>query len=65
MDSKWPLSIFVGLLALLIIVQNAGVMQFRFLFWRLSASRIIFLALVFSLGLIVGFLWGRLPRRRS
>jgi len=65
MNSKWTLSIFLGLLALLIIAQNAGVMQLRFLFWHLSASRIIFLTLVFSLGLILGFLWGRRPRGRS
>ena len=44
---------------------ESEVMQLRFLFWHLSASRIIFLTLVFSLGLILGFLWGRRPRRRS
>ena len=65
MNSKWTLSIFLGLLALLIIAQNAGVMQFRFFFWQFSASRIIFLALVFALGLILGFLWGKRPRGRS
>ncbi|MBI3616939.1 MAG: LapA family protein [Candidatus Omnitrophica bacterium] len=65
MNFKWTVSIFLGFLVLFVVAQNARTMEFRFLFWQFSASRVIFLMLAFALGLILGFIWGRCPRRCS
>ena len=65
MNSKWILWVISGFLVLLVIVQNTQVIKLQIFFWQLSASRILFLALVFVLGLILGFTWGRRSQRRS
>lgn len=65
MNLKWIFGVLLGLLVVLIVIQNTQVIKLQILFWQLSASRILFLALVFVLGLILGFVWGRRPRGRS
>ena len=47
------------LLFLIIVVQNTDVVSVRLLFWDLTMSRIILLALSLAVGVIVGFLLGR------
>ena len=65
MNLKWIFGVILGLLVLLIVIQNTQVMKLQIFFWQLSASRILFLTLVFVLGLILGFAWGRRSQRRS
>lgn len=57
--------IAVGLLLLVMIftLQNAEVMEIRFLFWQISLSRALVIFLVFVLGLVSGLLFGTLSRR--
>jgi len=64
MNSKWIFCVISGFLVLLVIIQNTQVIKLQILFWHLSASRILFLALVFILGLVLGFALGRRSRRR-
>jgi len=53
------------LLFLIVIVQNTEVVSVRLLFWDLTMSRIILLALSLSVGVIVGILLGRPWRRQQ
>jgi len=53
------------LLFLIVIVQNTEVVSVRLLFWDLTMSRIILLALSLAVGVIVGLLLGRPWRRQQ
>jgi putative membrane protein len=46
------------------IVQNAQVVEVRFLFWKTEASRALVLLGTLILGLISGWLFGRLRGKR-
>ena len=65
MNLKWIFGVLLGLLVAFVTFQNTQVIKLQILFWQLSASRILFLALVFVLGLMLGFVLGRRSRRRS
>jgi len=52
------------LLFLIVVVQNTEVVSVRVLFWDLTMSRIILLALSLAVGVIIGFLLGRPWQRR-
>lgn len=47
---------FVCLLLVILLAQNTEVVTLRFLFWKISMSRIILIPLVFLVGGLVGFL---------
>ncbi|MDD5070842.1 MAG: lipopolysaccharide assembly protein LapA domain-containing protein [Candidatus Omnitrophica bacterium] len=51
--------LFLSGLLLIVFLQNTQVVSIRFLFWKLSMSRIIFLPLLIILGFIAGFFTGR------
>jgi len=55
----------LGLLSLVVIIQNTEVVSVRILFWDLLMSRIILLALSVAVGVIIGFLLGRPWRKRD
>jgi len=55
----------LSLLSLVVIVQNTEVVSVRILFWDLTMSRIILLALSIAVGVIIGFLLGRPWRKRD
>ncbi|MBU0683145.1 MAG: LapA family protein [Candidatus Omnitrophica bacterium] len=42
-------------LFLIFMIQNTQVVSIRFLFWKLSMSRIILLTLVMFIGFLIGF----------
>lgn len=52
------LIVLIGLF-LIILLQNIQVVSVRFLFWKISMSRIILLTLIMIIGFIAGFLAGR------
>ena len=54
--------IVLGVLLLVVLLQNTQVVSVRFLFWKLSMSRIIFLPLIMLIGFIIGFFVGRKSR---
>ncbi|MFH1458726.1 MAG: LapA family protein [Candidatus Omnitrophota bacterium] len=48
-----------GILLFVVLLQNTQVVSVRFLFWKVSMSRIILLPLVTLIGFIIGFFVGR------
>ena len=51
--------ICLGILLLVVLLQNTQVVSIRFLFWKLSMSRIILLPLIMLIGFIIGFFVGK------
>ena len=49
----------------LLVVQNAQIVEVRFLFWKTEASRAIVLLLTFGIGVLAGWLVGRIRRKPS
>lgn len=65
---KLKLFIIFALVVLLLvtIVQNAGVVELRFLFWTLAMSRILMFIFLVLAGFVVGWLLrGHMAHRRS
>lgn len=54
--------VVLGILLLVVLLQNTQVVSVRFLFWKLSMSRIILLPLVMLIGFTIGFFVGRKSR---
>ena len=48
-----------GILLAVVLLQNTQVVSIRFLFWKLSMSRIILLPLVMLIGFTIGFFVGK------
>ncbi len=63
MTPKRIFFLVLGLLFATFIVQNAEVVQVRFLFWSAQASRAIVLIGAFILGTIVGWVSGRVKKK--
>ena len=61
----------IGIAFAIFVVQNAGVVEVRFLFWSAQASRALVLMGTLILGLVIGWLTGWLrqqdhePRRNK
>lgn len=60
----WALIILIVLIVV-VIAQNSEVVTVRFLFWEASLSRIVLLIVTLAVGVIIGFLGAKLPKRRS
>ena len=52
------------LLFIVLTAQNTGNASIAFQFWTATRSRIVLLAITFLVGIVVGFLLGRLWRRK-
>lgn len=65
MTPKRIVVLVIVLLFALFIVQNAQVVEVRFLFWSAQASRAIVLLITFALGLIAGWLSGRVHKKEE
>jgi len=59
MSPKKIALIVLGCLILVVLLQNTQVVSVRFLFWKLSMSRIILLPLFLLVGFVIGFFAGR------
>ena len=62
MKLKTIVTLIFGVLLVVVLLQNTQVVSVRFLFWKLSMSRIVQLPLIISLGFIIGFFVGRKSR---
>ncbi len=51
--------VILGILVLVVLLQNTQVVTIRFLFWQASMSRVILLPLILFVGFAVGFFVGR------
>ncbi|MBN2332775.1 MAG: LapA family protein [Deltaproteobacteria bacterium] len=58
MKARFYVALVIGLLALLFMVQNARVVEIRFLFWHFSLSRALLLLVTMLAGLVLGVLFG-------
>jgi putative membrane protein len=63
MTPKRIVFLVLGLLFATFIVQNSDVVQVRFLFWGTQASRALILLGAFILGIIVGWVSGRVTKK--
>jgi lipopolysaccharide assembly protein A len=61
---KYIIALIVLMLAVVIMVQNAQVVTLRFLFWKVSVSRIVLLLFTLLIGFAWGFLTAKLAGRR-
>jgi uncharacterized integral membrane protein len=60
--TKQWLIVVVAVLCLILLVQNAQVVSFNILFWKISMSRIIAFPLLILAGAVVGYILGRYSR---
>lgn len=66
MKAKLITSIILAGLAAILIFQNAAMVELEFLFWTLPASMTLTIFLIFSSGIIAGWLLrGTFSRRKS
>jgi uncharacterized integral membrane protein len=63
MTPKRIVFLVLGLLFATFIIQNSEVVQVKFLFWGTQASRAIILLGAFILGIIVGWVSGRVTKK--
>jgi len=56
LNAKLVLSLVLSGLAVLFIVQNAAVVDIRFLFWKMSMSRALFMFFMLAIGILVGWM---------
>jgi len=63
MTPKRIVFLVLGLLFATFIIQNSEVVQVRFLFWGTQASRALILLAAFILGIIVGWVSGRVTTK--
>ena len=59
MKPKTITILILGVLLLIILLQNTQVTSMKFLFWKLSMSRIILLPLIMLIGFIIGLFIGK------
>ncbi len=65
MRFRLSLALLLVLLFIVLIAQNTGDTSITFLFWTATMSRILLFAIMFLVGIVVGFLLGRPWRRRK
>ena len=66
MNAKLVASIILAGLAVVFIIQNVAGVELRFFFWTLSMSMALAMSLIFSFGIITGWLLrGTFNRRKS
>mgnify|MGYP000209269937 CR=1 FL=1 len=49
----------LGLVPLIVLLQNTEVVSIQFLFWKISMSRIILIPILIVIGFIIGFIVGK------
>ena len=56
MNYKIILSLILGILVVIFIIQNAAVVEIRFFFWTITLSRALVIFLVLAIGILIGWL---------
>jgi uncharacterized integral membrane protein len=65
MTPKHIVFLVIALLFVTFVVQNAQVVEVRFLFWKTGASRALVLLGTFVFGLVVGWLTGWIRKKEG
>ncbi len=64
MRPKTIIFIILAVVFLIVLLQNTQIVDVQFLFWKLTMSRIILIALIMLVGLILGFIISEVRRKR-
>ena len=64
MKTKGIIGLIFGLIVLIFALQNVEVTKVKFLFWEFSASRILIIISTFFTGMLVGYLFSTIKKRR-
>ncbi len=63
--AKIVLFVLLSTLAIIIMVQNAQPITFRFLNWRYQVSQLLLVAIVLAFGFLCGFITAKTSRPKS
>jgi uncharacterized integral membrane protein len=55
----------IALFALILLLQNAQQVVFRFFFWSVQASQLLLVVLMLAFGFVIGFVTGKLSGRKK
>jgi hypothetical protein len=55
--------LIVGMLVVIMMIQNAQPITFRFLNWSYQVSQLLLVTIVLVLGFLAGYITAKLPRR--
>jgi len=61
---RQALTLIVLVLLIIVMVQNAQPVKFRFLNWTYDVSQLLLVLIVFTIGFLSGFGTAKWPRRR-
>ncbi len=61
--TNWILLAVLIVIILIAAIQNHGVVDFQFLVWKMSLSKVILIPLVLVIGFTIGFFAGRRPTK--
>ncbi len=62
MQAKTVLIVVLVVLFLILLIQNVQVVYLRFLFWKISMSRIIFYPLILLTGFLIGYITAKIRK---
>lgn len=60
----WLIIALLFLIAI-VVVQNSEVVDVRFLFWEASLSRVVLLLITLVIGILIGFVGAKLPKKKK
>ena len=55
MKSKLAVTVFLLILVIVFLIQNAAIVEIRFLFWNLAVPRSLLIVMLLLIGMIVGW----------
>ncbi|MDZ7264079.1 MAG: DUF1049 domain-containing protein [candidate division KSB1 bacterium] len=62
MKAKTVVIIVLVVLFLILLIQNVQVVYLRFLFWKISMSRIVFYPLILLTGFLLGYITAKIRK---
>jgi len=63
--AKWILIAVLVIILFVVLIQNTELVSFQFLFWTLTMSRILMILFLVLLGLVTGYILGRMQAQTS
>ncbi len=64
MKVKTIIALILIALFLILLIQNVQLVTLRFLFWKISMSRIIFIPLILIIGFILGYIFAKARKQK-
>jgi uncharacterized integral membrane protein len=62
-NTKLIIIAVLAVLVFVVLIQNTEVVSFQFLFWTLTMSRILMISFLLLVGLVIGYILGRMYDR--